>query len=238
MADEQRPPKKAVKRVVKKTVVRPPGTGSASGSGRSGRPGGTKLRVASPKRPPQRPGAQVGARLGGAGKALSARGSSVVSRTAGTTRSATRALGSAVAGRTRAVRDWRIPRLPALPAALITGAVVGLVTVGLTLAALALFSELRGVSSGGGRWGTLTFVVVAFVAFVLGELLLSAFGSAQPRLISFLGVVLTIVAILALFLEIAETRWALILVPATAAITYAVAHWLLDLAENSPKQLD
>ena len=93
---------------------------------------------------------------------------------------------------------------------------------------------MRGVSSGGGRWGSLTFVVVTFVAFALGELLLTAFGSSQARLTSFLGAVLTIVAILGLFLGLADTQWALIIVPTLGAISYAIANGLLNLAEDSP----
>lgn len=131
------------------------------------------------------------------------------------------------------VRSWRLPRLDAVPASLITGVVVGLLSVVLGLGALELFSWLRGVASGGGTWGSLTFVVVAFIAFVAGELLLSGFGVANPRLTSFLGVALTIVVILGLFLEESDTRMAVVIVPAIAATAFTIGHWLMAAAEAS-----
>jgi len=129
------------------------------------------------------------------------------------------------------VRGWRLPRWDAVPAALATGVVTGLVSVLLGLGALQLFTWLRGVASGGGTWGSLTFVVVGFMAFVVGELLLSGFGVASPRLTSFLGVVITIVAILGLFLDESDTRMALLVVPAVAATAFTLAHWLMSAAE-------
>lgn len=241
MADEQRPAKKVVKRVVKKTVARAPSTPPVPKPIRYGRPAPTtaKPQAKAAAKPtaramPARTRGDVGAKVGAAGKVISSRGSRAASGVAGAAGSASRATGTFLANRFRAVRAWRIPHLPATPASIITGLVVGLVTVGLGLVALAIFSEVRGVASGGGRWGSLTFVVVAFIGFVSGELLLSAFGSNQARLTSFLGIVLGIVAILGLFLGLADTGWALLIVPVLGAMTYAAAHWLLDLAERSP----
>jgi len=131
------------------------------------------------------------------------------------------------------VRSWRLPRLDPVPASLITGVIVGLTSVVLGLGALHLFSWLRGVASGGGTWGSLTFVVVAFIAFMAGELLLSGFGVANPRLTSFLGVALTIVVILGLFLEESDTRMAILIVPAIAATAFTIGHWLMAAAEAS-----
>jgi hypothetical protein len=111
---------------------------------------------------------------------------------------------------------------------------VGLTSVGLGLVALRIFNDVRGVASGGKQWGSLTFVVVTFIAIVLGDLLLTAFGTARAGLISFLGVVLAIVAILALFLDMADDNRALVLVPLLAAVTYFASHWLITVAESSP----
>lgn len=129
------------------------------------------------------------------------------------------------------VRMWRLPRIDAVPASLITGVVVGLLAVGLGVGALHLFTWLRGVASGGGTWGSLTFVVVGFVAFLVGELLLQGFGVANPRLTSFLGVAITVVLILAVFLEESDTRMAFLVVPAVAATAYTIGHWLMAAAE-------
>ena len=250
MVDEQQPAKKVVKRVVKKTVTRP-ASAPAEKTVRYGRPVSTtttkpQAKVAS--RPSAKPSAkptgkststttkprpQVGAKVGAASKALSSRGADVASRTAGVAGSAGRATGTFAAERFRALRAWRIPHIDPRAATLFTGAVVGLISVGLGLGALEIFNAVRGVASGGGQWGSLTFVVVTFIAMVIGYLLLHAFGTPQAGLTSFLGVVLTIVAILAFFLGLADSRWALILVPVLNAVTYLVAHWLLTLAESS-----
>jgi hypothetical protein len=241
MSDEQPPAKKVVKRVVKKTVVRPPAASGPEPQVRYGRPvTGTKPRstalpkakAATAKPSKQRARLELGGKVKGVQKVISSRSSSAATGVAGVARSAAGSVGSRVARGGRAIRDWRIPRWDPLPASIFTGAVAGLVSVGLGLAALVMFTHLRGVASGGGRWGSLTFVVVAFTAFVVGELLLSAFGSTQARITSFLGVVLTIVAILGLFLGVLETGWALVLVPVLGAVTYAISYGLLNLAET------
>lgn len=241
MVDEQQPAKKVVKRVVKKTVTRPTSAPEpkAVRYGRpvsttttkpqakvASRPTGKSAGAATKSRP------QVGAKVGAAGKALSSRGADVASRTAGIAGSAGRATGTFAADSFRALIAWRIPHIDPRAATLITGAVVGLISVGLGLGALEIFNAVRGVASGGGQWGSLTFVVVTFIAIVVGDLLLRAFGTAQAGLISFLGVVLAIVAILAFFLGLADSRWSLVLVPALGAVMYFVAHWLLNLAES------
>jgi hypothetical protein len=255
MTDEQRPAKKVVKRVVKKTVARPAAASEAEPQVRYGRavtgttprpkakaaapklPSAKLPSTKSPKRPP-RPGLDLGGKVRSAQKAISIRVSDAAWEVADATRSATRSVGSRFARVGRAVRDWRIPHWNPLPASIFTGAVVGLVAVGLGRAALAMFERTRGVSSGGGNWGSLTFVVVTFIAFVVGELLLSAFGSTQARLTSFLGIVLTITALLGLFLGLAETSWVLLLVPVLGAVTYAIAYGLLNIAESSSAPTD
>ena len=239
MVDEQKPAKKVVKRVVKKTVTRP-ATPPADKAIRYGRPVSTakpRARVASrsgskPAGPPRtRPRVKVGA----AGKALSSRGATVASGVAGATGSAARTSGRFVADRFRALIAWRIPHINPRLASIITGLVVGLVSVGLGLIALAIFNDVRGVASGGKQWGSLTFVVVTFIAIILGDLLLTAFGTARAGLISFLGVVLAIVAILGLFLGMADDNRALVLVPALGAVTYLISEWLISVAESSPR---
>ncbi|GAA3519095.1 hypothetical protein GCM10022234_13290 [Aeromicrobium panaciterrae] len=241
--DKQTPPaKKVVKRVVKKAATAP--TSGAEPQLRYGRPVTTtsrpKAKAAAPVKPAKsaRPRINVAGKVKGAQKAVTSRGSKAASGAVGAVRSTAQRFGEAVSDGFYRVRTWRIPHWEPLPAAIFTGMFVGLVSVGLGLASKALFNELRGVSAGGGRWGSLTFVVVAFIAFVLGELLLSGFGLAQARLMSFLGVVLTIVAMLGLFLGLADTVWALLIVPGVAALAYVIAHWLLQIAENTPDATD
>ncbi len=238
-------PKKVVKRVVKKAVASPAPKQSPS-QVRYGRAVSTTTRpkakaAATPTKTPRkpvRPKFDVATKVKGAQKAVTSRGSSVASGAAAGVRSASTRVGETVSDTFFRVRSWRIPHWNPIPSSIFTGAVVGLIAVALGLASKSMFNELRGVSAGGGRWGSLTFVVVAFIAFVLGELLLSGFGVAQARLTSFLGVVLTIVAMLGLFLGLADTVWGLVLVPVIAVISYVLAYWLLDLAENSAEVVD
>jgi hypothetical protein len=244
MVDEQRPAKKVVKRVVKKTVIRPIPP-PAEKPVRYGRP--VARSSAKPQTKPQakvasRPGAKQAVstktrprvKVSAAGKALTSRSASVASGVAGVVGSAGRSTGGFVAERFRALIAWRIPHIDARLASLITGLVVGLTSVGLGLVALQIFNDVRGVASGGKQWGSLTFVVVTFIAIILGDLLLTAFGTARAGLISFLGVVLAIVAILGLFLDMADDNRALVLVPLLAAVTYFISHWLITVAESSP----
>lgn len=238
--DATPPPKKVVKRVVKKTVVRPasmqPTTPKASAPRvavpRPGRPTTTVERPAAPpatqpeKR--ERRGIAVGSGLSRVGGAVR----SAATRVGHLLRDGAYRVGDAAADAFAIVRTWRIPRVEPLRAALITGAVCGIVATGLGFGATALFSWIRGVSTGGGHWGTLTFVVLTFVAFALGEYLLTAFGSQSARVTSFLGVTLTIVLILAFLLKPADGIWALVVIPVTSALSFLGAQRLMSLAEN------
>ncbi len=246
MADDQQPAKKVVKRVVKKAAASP--TKKAAPQVRYGRPVSTTTQPKAKVEPaqaktatktakkvskPARPKIAVATKFKGAQKAVTSRGSSAVSGVASTVGSASHRVGDAVSDRFFALRTWRIPHWEPRPASIFTGAAVGLIAVGLGLASKSLFNEVRGVSAGGGRWGSLTFVVVAFIAFLVGELLLSGFGVSQARLTSFLGVVLTIVAMLGLFLGLADTAWGLVIVPVVAVTSYLLANWLLVFAESN-----
>ena len=240
MVDEQRPAKKVVKRVVKKTVTRPISP-PAEKPVRYGRPvarSSAKPQAKVASRPGAKPAGSTKTRprvnVSAAGKALTSRGAGVASGVAGAVGAAGRSTGGFIADRFRALIAWRIPHIDARLASLITGLVVGLTSVGLGLIALRIFNDVRGVASGGKQWGSLTFVVVTFIAIILGDLLLTAFGTARAGLISFLGVVLAIVAILALFLDMADDNRALVLVPLLAAVTYFASHWLITVAESSP----
>lgn len=240
MVDEQEPAKRVVKRVVKKTVVRP-----ASGAKpaqapprvRYGRP------VASPATVRTRPLPKPGVprqRIDLRSKAGSARERSadawwVVAD--GVTGGA-RTVGTFATARARTVAGWRLPQLNVYLAAAITGAVVGIVAVILGIASLAIFDAVRGVSSGGGLWGGLTFAAIAVIAGFVGELLLRGFGSTSGRLTSVLAVVLMIVAMLGLFLDVVDTWAALPLLPVTGIAAFVLARWLIEIAESAPPEID
>lgn len=260
---DQPPPKKVVKRVVKKAVVQPqtmrygrPVTTPAPAKKSSGAPrAATPTEVAdhtdptpapldsadqiaakrSPFTRPQLKRPQLTAPDLGAARDRTTRAASAVSAT---TRRYSRSGWDFVVDRWYDLRAWWLPTLEPMRASAITGLLMGLLAVGLGVGALAIFSEVRGVASGGGTWGSLTFVVVTFAAFALGERLLAGFGTPMPRLTSFLGITLTLVAILGLFLGVADSTYGLVVVPVVTAACFLAAHWLLALAESIPPEVE
>lgn len=258
MVDEQQPAKRVVKRVVKKTVARPsapapapaptvrygrpvatatrpstPSAGKPAQAKAQPRPHGpatAKQKTVRPKTPRQRPQVDLRAKVTAA-RSTTGR---IWWAVADPVSDGSRATARLVAARARAVAAWRLPHLSPYPAALITGAVVGVVAVLLGVGSLSVFESVRGVSSGGGLWGGITFTVVAIVGVLLGESLLRGFGTPAPRLRSFLAVILTIVAMLGLFLDLVDGVAGLVLVPLLSLAGYVLSHWLVDLAENAP----
>lgn len=251
MSDEQRPAKKVVKRVVKKAPADP-----AKPTMRYGRPvapptakvaakpaktavkerptdrddSGSRPRPGLPRpslKKPTLPQVDLSGSLGSTRERMSGLGQGAVS----VWRRIIAAITDAFWWVVDTVRSWRLPQIDAVPASLTTGVVVGLIAVGLGVGALELFSWLRGVASGGGTWGSLTFVFVGFIAFAIGERLLAGFGVPSPRLTSLLGVIITVVVMLGVYLEESDSAMAFLLVPTIAATAYTVGHWLMAAAE-------
>lgn len=265
MVDEQEPAKRVVKRVVKKTVVRPTSPNASPPQIRYGRPVATATKpqpkaksqakpATKPAKAPAQPAARsatpadaprparpprdlaMRAKLTSAGHRVGDAWWAVADRTG----AAARTSGTFVASRSRSAAAWRLPHLNLYLASAITGAVVGLTTVVLGVISLRIFEAVRGVPVGGGFWGGLAFIVVALVAVFLGEALLRGFGAVAARLTSFLAVVLTIVAILGLFVNLLNQQpaAALFVVPLLGAVTYVGSHWLMDAAEKSPRLVE
>lgn len=231
MVDERRPTKKVVKKVVKKTVVVRPA-----------QPGSTKVRPAAAKAgtplaklrakasrptiripsPPRRPGAGLAARARLVGSRVGDRGRDVSFATRSRVRSGLLWL-----------RDLRLPHLSPMRAAAITGLVAGLLAVALGYLSYELFSATRGTTAGGG-WGALVLVVVAFVTFAIGELMLGGFGVDHGRFISSLSIMLVLVFILMFFLELAAGPGAWILIPVLGMIAFMASCRLALLVADQP----
>lgn len=246
MAEEQEPAKKATKRVVKRTVVRQPVAKKPVPTVRYGRPTSTATRflpaakVASPKgtQPKSKvtapkPSRGLGKKAGKAISQQSVRGASAV---AGGFKGVATKVGSATGSAVDVVRAYRLPRIEQTTAAAIVGLLIGLITVSVTALFAMGFGQLRGTSTGGGRWGSLTIVIVAFIAFALGEYLLAKLQVRQPRVTSFLGVCLTLFAIMALFLNVVDGVWAWLVLPVLGAAAYAIAHRAVAAADSSRTQ--
>jgi hypothetical protein len=264
MVDEQQPPRRVVKKVVKKTVVRPPAakptsaqspatptSGESAPTIRYGRPVATatkpapkakaasssptpKVKSASPKARRPAPSIDVRAKAAGARDLAGRAWWAMADNVAVGSRTG----GRFVAGRARAVAGWRLPHLSPYLASVVTGAVVGIVAVLLAALSLRVFEAVRGVSSGGGLWGGLVFAAVAVVCVFAGEAMLRGFGTPSARLTSTLAVILAIIAMLGLFLDLVDGVAGLVLVPLLGVAGYALAHGLIDLSERSPADPD
>jgi hypothetical protein len=246
---EDSPQPRVVKKVVKRTVVRP--AAPQGGTDRPARPPapratavsrlrGKDLRPsddvpATPARPaapeestaPPRNGPRttldVGAALGSARERTTDALHGVAE--------VARRLGFAVRDRGEdavwAVRDYRVPTIPPLHASLVTGLLVGLVVTAGGWGCLALFSAIRGTSAGGAFWGGLAVLVVVGIAYEIGSRLLTAFGVQQARAVLALSLMVVAVLVMLFFLEPVDGPWAWLVVPGLMVVTVPLVQRLL-----------
>jgi hypothetical protein len=114
---------------------------------------------------------------------------------------------------------------PGPVAALVTGAVVGLALVGLTVGSLRLCTALRGTDSC-GKPGIFILLAITAVAILLGSLLLRLTGVAAHGSTSFLGVGLLVVVLLLALLPVLDEWWVVFVVPAVSMLTFVGSWWL------------
>jgi hypothetical protein len=119
----------------------------------------------------------------------------------------------------------RRPSLPPLAAAALTGAVVGLLLVGLMWAGLESCDFLIGTSSCGGG-GVAMWLAILVLVVIVGRFLLRWFGLDEAGSTSFLGVGLTAVVILLLLSPFLEDPWMALVMPVVSAAAYALSHWV------------
>jgi hypothetical protein len=119
----------------------------------------------------------------------------------------------------------RRPSLPPLAAAALTGAVVGLLLVGLMWAGLESCDFLIGTSSCGGG-GVAMWLAILVLVVIVGRFLLRWFGLDEAGSTSFLGVGLTAVLILLLLSPFLEDPWMALVMPVVSAAAYALSHWV------------
>lgn len=235
---EQPPQKRVVKKVVKRPTARP-GTPAATSVGTSTKPrpaakaasaakraGVTARRpVAQPARPP-RP--SLASRLA----PVRSGATSGVKRVGGTIGSGAGNLRDIAIIRTEQVRGWRIPHLAPTRGAALTGLLAGLLTTLLGWLAMLGFSAVRGVSTGGGFWGSITVAVLVAVVAFLASRLLRAMAVDHAGTIVLFGLAMSVVVVLALFLSPVSGPWAWLILPTTATLTFVVAERLVALAER------
>ncbi len=129
------------------------------------------------------------------------------------------------------VREPRPPRepiqlkLPGMVAAVLTGAIVGGLTVGLTYLGLEGCDAAKGTESCGGV-GFFILVAILVLMVVTGSWLLKLFAVTDPGSTSFLAVCLAVVIALLFLIEVIFEWWMVIAMPLVFVATYALAHWV------------
>jgi hypothetical protein len=125
------------------------------------------------------------------------------------------------------------PPLPPLAGAAASGVLVGVASVVLVALGMQACEALRDSPSCGGP-GLVMLVVVVVALVALGRALLAFVRVPDPLLVSFLGVVLSLVVVLAGFVEQTFSVWMWLVMPALAAATFALCHVVLVAAAHDP----
>ena len=116
-----------------------------------------------------------------------------------------------------------LPQLGATPAALVTGLVVGAVTVGLVWASQQGCELLRGTSSCGNA-GFLLLLAVFVAAAWLGGALLRGFGVDDGGSTSFLAMGIVAVVLMLFLADVLFAWWMVLVVPAVSMLAYLLSH--------------
>jgi hypothetical protein len=133
----------------------------------------------------------------------------------------------------RTRRSMRI-HLPGPVAATLTGAVVGLVMVGLTSGSLKVCTSVRGTSSCGTP-GILVLLGITLLAVVLGSLVLRLAGIVAHTSTSLLGVNLVAVVTLLALLPLLDDRAVVLVVPLLSALCFLGSSWLTTTYADAPR---
>ena len=113
----------------------------------------------------------------------------------------------------------------AVPGAILTGVIVGLVTVGLTWGALGVCEVIRGASSCGGT-GLFVLLLILVAMIFLGAALLRIFGVSDPGSTSFLAIGLLAVVALLFLVDLLFNWWMIIVIPCVTLLTYTLSSWV------------
>lgn len=120
---------------------------------------------------------------------------------------------------------FSLPSVGGMAASIITGVLVGVLTVGLTGAGFALCEVVRGTSSCGNP-GFVLLLAIMVAMVLLGTVLLRAWGVSDPGSTSFLAVGLLAVLALLFLVDVLFAWWMIIAIPVLTAATYALAYWV------------
>ena len=129
-------------------------------------------------------------------------------------------------------RQVSLPDIGALPAALVTGVLVGLLAVGLTWLALRGCAALRDTSSCGDP-GLLVLLAIALVVGLVGRALLRVWQVPDSGSTSFLATALMAVLAMLFLMGSPVDAWTVVVLPVLGAVTFAVAQWVTS-SHTSP----
>lgn len=128
----------------------------------------------------------------------------------------------------RRAKSRRVPRGPVLtgyPASALSGLLVGLVMVGLTVAALRGCEAVRGTSTCGGP-GLLLLVIILVLLVLLGQVLLKLLRVPDPGSTSFLAVGLIAVVALLFLIDVILDWQMIIVIPLVGLVSFLLSHWV------------
>ena len=115
--------------------------------------------------------------------------------------------------------------LPGRVAAAITGLLVGLALVGATAGALRGCEAVQDTATCGSA-GFPLLVAIVVLMVVLGSVLLRMFRVPDPGSTSFLAVGLVSVVALLFLIEVIDSWWMVIAIPAISVASYLLSHWV------------
>ena len=130
-----------------------------------------------------------------------------------------------------------LPRINPYVAAVLAGAVSGLVAVVLAIGAQNGCESIRGVGSCGGLGLVALLVILAIEVFV-GAVILKAFQVADATSTSFLGIGIVAVLALVFFLGSLESAWMFLVLPVLTALSFAASYWVTASLVDVPKDED
>ncbi|QYJ03688.1 hypothetical protein KUV85_15350 [Nocardioides panacisoli] len=116
-----------------------------------------------------------------------------------------------------------VPMLDHYPAAVLTGAIVGLGMVVLTWLSLRGCEAIRGTATCGGGPGFLLLVAMFIVSVMLGSAILKSFDVPDPGSSSFLAVGLVAVVALLLLIDVLDHWSSLVVIPVVTVGAYALS---------------
>lgn len=119
----------------------------------------------------------------------------------------------------------QLPSVPGRVAAVVVGALVGLLACGGTYLGLLGCQEVRGTSACGGPGFFILLAIMVALVFI-GSLLLRLLRVPDAGSTSFLGVGLMAVIALAFLIDVIFEWWMVLAIPGVTALTFAGAHWL------------